>query len=755
MARARRTSNQRVPVVLQQATAECAAACLAMVLGYHGRPTTIAECRECVSVGRDGVKASTIVKVARELGLRTRAFSGEPEHFRHIELPAIVFWEFKHYVVVERWSPGRVDIVDPALGRRSLTTEEFDTGFTGIILTFEPGVRFTRGNGRSASPWRDYLGHMLAVPGARRVLTQVLGASLLLQVLGLCLPLGTKVVVDHVLPTGAADVMTVLGLGILVLVVAQVVAAHLRASLLIYLQARLDAQMMMGLFEHLLSLPVAFFQQRGTGDLLSRLYSNSVVRELLTNQTVTAVLDGSLILVYLALLLAKAPLFGLVVGAIGALQIALLAVTAPRVRALMQEDLRAASASQGYLVEALSGVVTLKASGAEHRAIDRWSNIFAAHLNVSLERNHLVASINTATGMLGMLAPLVLLYLGARLVLGGEMSLGAMLAWSALGAAALRPLASLVSVAQQLQFGAAHFARLVDLVTASPEQEAGADKKRPKLSGRIELCDVGFRYSEQSPRVLEDVSVRVEPGQKVAIVGPTGSGKTTLGMLLLGLYTPTAGEILYDGIALGELDHRALRAQFGVVLQEPGLFAGTIRENIAFTAPDLPLEEVTRAAKLADIHDEISEMPMGYETLVGERGSTLSGGQRQRIALARALASAPALLLLDEATSHLDVATEARIEQNLSALRCSRIVIAHRLSTIHDADRILVVDRGRIVEQGTHDELVGRGGIYAALIGRQLQAGPSIAAAAASARKSGAERRGEELPTSARRADVQ
>jgi ATP-binding cassette, subfamily B, bacterial len=740
---------RRVPVILQQSNADCAAACLAMILTYHGRETGVAECRECISVGRDGVKASLIAKVARELGLRTKAYSGEPEHFQHVALPAIVFWEFKHYIVVERWSPTRVDVVDPAIGRRRLTTKEFDAGFTGVIMTFEPGIHFGRRSSDTAGPWRTYLGYMLGVPGIRSVLLQVLAASLFLQVLGLVLPVSTKIVVDHVLPQGAS-LMTILGLGVAVIVLGQIITSYLRYALLIYVQARLDAQMMLGFFEHMLSLPLAFFQRRGTGDLIMRLNSNSVIREVLTNQTVAAVLDGGLILVYLTILFTQAPLFGALVLAIGAVQIAVPLLTARRVRTLLQEDIKAESASHGYLVEALTGIVTLKACGAEPQALDRWSNLFFNHLNIALKRNHLAALINVSTNALSTLAPLALLYVGAMFVLNGELSLGTMLALNALGVAVLRPLSSLVAVVQQLQFGAAHFARLFDVLDAEPEQAALKERPVPQLSGRVELRNVSFRYNASAPYVLKDISLCIEPAQKIAVVGLTGSGKTTLGMLLLGLHIPTEGEILYDGIPLSDLDYRALRGQFGVVLQEPQVFSGSVRHNIAFTRPDVPLERVARAAEQAAVHDEITQMPMKYETLLAERGTTLSGGQLQRIALARALINEPSLLLLDEATSHLDVTTEGRIERNLSQLRCTRIVIAHRLSTIRDADCILVTDGGRIVERGTHDELLRNGGAYASLIGKQMEPDAREPEASSQESASGVRRRDERSPISLR-----
>jgi ATP-binding cassette subfamily B protein len=701
---------------------ECGAACLAMVLSYYGRRTRVAECRAACEVGRDGVTARTIAAAAQRFGLRVKAFSAAPADFKYLALPAIVHWDFNHFVVVERWSPQQVEIVDPAVGRRRLTAAEFDAGFTGVLLTFEPGVHFERSSTAAAPAWRSYLQYLVRTPGAWGLLAQILGASLILQVLGLALPTFTRVLVDQVLPLHSTNVMTILGFGIVIVVLMQLVTTYLRAALMIFLQARLDAQMMLGFFEHLLTLPFRFFQQRTRGDLLLRLGNTMLIRELLTSQAISAILDGALVLVYLTIVLVQAPIFGALVLGIGALQVALLLGTTRRTHDLTQRTLATQAESQGYLVEALTGIATLKASGAEERALDHWSNLFVNHLNIALQRSRLSASVDTGLTTLRAFAPLILLWVGALRVLAGAMSLGTMLALNALAMAALIPLASLVSNGQRLQVVGAHLDRIVDVLEAEPEQDLQAVRAAPQLTGRVELQHVSFRYTPDAPLVLRDISLTIEPGQTVALVGRTGSGKSTLAMLLLGLYTPTAGELRYDGVPLQELNYRTLRRQFGVVLQEPFLFSGSIRQNIAFNDPSLSLEQVMAAAQAAAIHDEIVRLPMGYETLVAEGGSALSGGQRQRLALARALAQQPTILVLDEATSHLDVVTERLVDQQVKRLACTRIVIAHRLSTIRHADLILVLDAGAIVECGSHEELLARSGHYAALVQHQLEA---------------------------------
>jgi ATP-binding cassette subfamily B protein len=712
--------KRRVPEMRQVTAVECGAACLAMVLNYFGHATSISTVQERCGVGRDGLTALEIVKSARLYGLRVRAVSLKLDDFRYVALPAIVHWEFNHFLIVERWSSTRVDVVDPAIGRRRLTREEFDEGFTGVAILLEPAAQFERKAPEKGMTAWSYMRSLLHM---RTVLTQIIGTSLLLQVLGLGAPLLTEVVIDRILPQKDPNMLMILGIGMLILILMQGIAGFLRSSLLIYLQTRIDTDMMLNFFEHMLSLPYRFFQMRLNGDLLARVNSNLAIRDLITNQLISTLLDGGTVIVYFIILFSFSRLIAGTTLVIGFVQIVLLLITSPAIRRLTQRDLETQGKTQGYMNEILSGIATLKAAGAEQRAFARWENLFFDEMNVSLRLNYLSLVVSSIVGVVNLLSPLLLLWIGATLVINGSMTVGEMLALDTLAIQFLGPLSSLASTGQELQIIRAHFSRVADVIGTQPEQDPAQVKTMHKLRGHIELKHVSFRYDQNAPLILNDINCTIYPGQKVALVGKTGSGKSTLGKLLVGLILPTKGSILFDNIPLDQLNYQDVRSQFGVVLQESFIFSGSVKDNIALNNPDMDMERIIEAAGLAAIDEDIEKMPMGYDTLVSEGGSAFSGGQRQRLALARALAHHPALLLLDEATSALDVVTERSVEQNLSRLPCTQVIIAHRLSTIRNANVILVLDQGRIVEQGSHEQLLRGNGFYRHLIQTQLQNG--------------------------------
>lgn len=719
----------RVPVILQANRAECGVACVAMLLEHHGHRGSLHELRAVCPTGRDGVSAGAMVRAAKHLGMAASGHPVTPEVLAQVPMPVIAHWEGNHFVVVERVTPQQARVVDPRLGRRRLSREQFDAGVGKVVLQVRPPEGTPVRVERPQPFWRRYLHALVSLPGTARLLAQVLLVTVIAQLLVIAMPLATKIVVDDVTGAGASSLLTLLGTGIAVAAVAQLVTGLVRSALLVRLQGRLDTHALLGFTAHLLRLPLRYFDHRSTGDIVTRFGTIALVRDLMTSQTLASLLDAALVLTYLVILFFVDTVIALAVLAAVAAVIGLLWATTSRVRERMALDLSSQSEAQGYLVEALEGIATLKASAAENQAMTRISGLLTQWITITLRRSYLAALIDTVTTALRFLTPLLVLWLCMQRVLAGTMSPGTMLAVTWLAAAIITPLASVATNGQRLQLAGAQLQRLGDVLDTNPEPQTSNEtgpRRTDGAPGRLQLDDVSFAYDPYSPPVLRDVTLTIEPSHRVAIVGATGSGKTTLGMLVLSLYPPTAGRILLDGQSTDTLDPRTVRAQFGVVLQEPFLFTGTIAENIALHDADLPQAEIVRAAQHACLHDEIMAMPQRYATHLAQRGTGLSGGQRQRLALARALAQKPAVLLLDEATSHLDARTERRVHDNLAELPCTQIVIAHRLSTIRDADQIVVLQQGQVAEIGRHDELLARGGPYADLVQAQLDQPPTI-----------------------------
>lgn len=711
-----RARRRKVPLVLQLSKADCGAACLTMLLRFHKHQVALRDVREVCAPGRDGVTAAVIVRSAGKYGLEAKGYRAGPELIDELPLPLIAHWGPDHFLVVEQANAHHVVVLDPARGRLRLTRQEFADGLGKLVLTATPTSEFRPSRRRSAPFWRTYGAALLRLPGARRLVAQVLAISIVLQLLGLAVPAMTRVVVDDVLGVGADRLGLLLGIGIAVVVLADLVSRYLRGSLLLIAQGRLDGQVLRGLLGHLLRLPLRFFEQRRVGDLTARVNSVVMLREMLTGQVLAAAIDSALVLIYLLALAWLSLPVALAVAAAVVVQLLVLAVTTSRVRELMSRDIATYADVQSYLVEVLGAVSMIKAGGQERKVARRWSQVAMEWLAASMQRLHLSALIDALSSPLRILTPLLALLIGMGQVLSGGVSAGTMLAAVWLAAAVMVPLTTLLGNGQRLQLAGAQLERLADVLQAEPERESSSAVP-PALDQPIRLEQVGYRYDDYSPPALREVSCTIEPGQRVAIVGSTAAGKTTLAMLLLGLYQPTQGRIVYG---TPDADSRLLRNEVGAVLQDPVLFSGSLRENITLGDDDIDDATLTDALRIACLDEDVARMPLGLDTRLSERGSGLSGGQRQRLAIARAIARRPRLLVLDEATSHLDATTERAITARLRELNCTQVVIAHRVSTIRDCDLIVVLEKGSLVEAGRHDELLARGGRYAALVRDQL-----------------------------------
>ena len=691
----------RVPFIPQMEAAECGAASLAMVMAAHGHHVPLLEVRKACGVSRDGASALAILHAARRYGFEARGVRVDPEDLSQLPLPAILHWEFNHFLVLEKVRRRTATLTDPATGRATAPLERLDKSFTGVALVVTPGKAFTP-RPAAASTLGRY------APILRQIapnLGQVVGASLLFQMVGLLFPVGTQLLLDRVISPRQTAWLWGLGLGLGTAAIARALLMVIRSWIVGGIQITWDLSLMTRFLDHLLHLPLDFFHQRRTGDLIHRMQSNAVMRDLLSSRSVSVVLDSFFVVLSLALLVAYDRPLGSIVLLLAGVRMAALGVLRNRIRQIASVELATEGRQDGSLLEALTPTETVRATEAERRMLDRFSDSLIERVNQALRRRRLELTSRQLLILFDGLILGVICLIGGRRVAAEQMTVGVFGAFLTVQQLFLGPLDSVVAGMVEAQLAIAHLFRLDDVMETPREPTGSADPGR--IRGGVSLERVSFRYAPTAPLAVRDVTLSVRPGEKLALVGSSGAGKTTLAHLLLGAYLPTQGSIRFDGRDLRELDLPRLRRQLGVVLQEPFLFDDTVWANIAL--PDvLPLERIKQVAKLACIDDVIEALPQGYLTRIGENGKRLSAGQRQRLCLARALAHGPAILLLDEATSALDTETEAQVHSNLASLGCTRIVIAHRMATVRDADRILLLEDGQIVEEGPFRSLARR-----------------------------------------------
>ncbi|WP_025692286.1 peptidase domain-containing ABC transporter [Paenibacillus zanthoxyli] len=698
--------RKRAPFIEQMEDAECGIACIAMVLGYYGCFVTLHEIRERFGLSRGGSSLLQLINIGSGYSMRCKGFKAGFGQIKNLPLPAIAHWEEKHFVVIERVGTRSVTIVDPSFGRKRISREEAEARYSGHILCLAPEESLQPR--KAKNKWRFFIELALKQP---KWLISILGVSLILQSFGLIAPQLTAYITDHLLLDSSQDKFAVIGAALLSLFIFYELFSILRGWFLAKLQSSMDLLMMTTFIGKLFHLPYSFFESRTGGELLFRTNANVYIRQILSNRMVTIIIDFILLISYAVLMLVRSTGLGAVVIGVGIGIFSILIVTTMITQQFASREITEQSRTQSFLAECIYGITDIKLLGAEQHLLGSWSQLFRNQLSTTQRRSIWISLLDSFSSGIQFIMPLLLLWAGSGAVMQGTMTLGGLLGFNALAAAFMIPIVSLGSAYTQLLSVGSYLQRIHDVVEARSEQEEGGEEVA-SLQGKIEMNHVSYRYSAFSPYVLQDVHLCIEPGEKVAIVGPSGSGKSTLAKLLLGLYRTTEGEILYDGRPIDQLEFASLRRNIGAVLQDTKLFQRTIEDNIRMLDEQISIEQVVEASMTANIHDEIMKLPLSYATIVSENGGSLSGGQRQRLLLARALVNRPQVLLLDEATSALDNLAQAEIDRALSAMNCTRIIIAHRLSTVINADRIIVMNEGHIVETGTHHQLLAQQGLY-------------------------------------------
>jgi len=687
--------RSRLPMLLQTEGAECGLACLAMVASHFGANLDLPQARSRFSVSLKGTTMADLVRMAGTLGLTARALKAEPEQLSQLQLPAILHWDFNHFVVLAEVRGDEAVLHDPAHGRRRVSLAELSGHFTGVALELQPGAAFAPIAPKPALRWRDLFGHVV---GLKRSLAQILMLALGLELLNLLSPFLLQWTVDGVIVSADRDLLITLGLGFGLLVLLQVMVGALRSWAVLYLSSSLNVQWLTQVFAHLLRLPLAWFEKRHIGDVLSRFSSVQQIQRTLSTRFAEALLDGCMVVLTLAMMAVYSPRLSaialLAVAGYGALRWAFF----KPLREASQEQLVHEARQNTHFLESLRGAQAIKLFNAQAERASGFANRVVEQMNAGIATRRLDLWMGVANKLLFGLERVAIVWLGAAQVLDRQLSVGMLFAFLAYKEQFSSRLAGLIDKLVELRMLRLQGERLADIVLTAPEPLEDLPAASALAAETLELHGLHFRYADGEPEVIANCSLRIEPGESVAIVGPSGCGKTTLLKLLLGIHVPQQGELRVGGQPLAKLGMAAWRARIGTVMQDDQLFTGSIADNISFFDPHADPDWVTQCARLACVDEEISAMPMGYQSLIGDMGSSLSGGQRQRVLLARALYKRPAFLFLDEATSALDVEKERQVNASLRQLSLTRIVIAHRPETIAAAQRVVALHGGRVAQ---------------------------------------------------------
>ncbi len=715
---------KRFQLVEQAEEMDCGAACLAMICKHYKIGMSLGKLREMANVTTEGATMESLAHVGETLHFQTKGVRASYGSLKGFDLPFIAHWEGFHYVIVYGISKSHIWLADPGAGFRKLTRTEFEKGWTGNCLLFSPTAA-TRETRATETPWSRFFGYIKPM---KTIMRDLLLAALIMQLLGLASPIILQNILDRVIVHQNVHLLNMMIMGLVSAMLFSQLTEYVSAYLSNFMARKMDFAMISHFYQHVLSLPVDFFSRRKTGDIVARFQENETVRSFMTESSIGTILNTIMVSIYMIVLFKYSASLTFVLLAFLIPIILLTLAATPKYKDYARKSFYAEAEAESLLMESLSGAESIKAMAVERNMRIKWEQKYTSSLDIKFRTEMFTSAINGLSELLKGAATIAILWFGAHMVLKNEFTIGQMIAYNGIVGAVMTPLLGLVGVWDELQETLVSMERLGDVLDLEEEQHGVSASSRiilPDLDGNIEMKNIYFRYGGDSNTeyILENISLTIPEGSTVAIVGSSGSGKTTLAKLLVGLYKPTEGSISICDCDIGSLDLSYYRRHIGYVMQNNLLFAGTISENIAMGVRNIDQRQVVKCAKLADAHGFISNLPLGYEQVIGERGVGLSGGQNQRLCIARALYNDPKLLIFDEATSALDGESEYQIQTNLSTILKDRtaVVIAHRLSTVIEADRIFVLYKGKLAEQGSHEELVNRQGMYYQLFKNQLQ----------------------------------
>lgn len=686
----------KLPVILQAEAAECGLACLAMVAGFHGYQTSLTELRRKFSVSLKGVNLKSLSVAADRLGLSARGLRCDLEDLHQLKTPCILHWGLNHFVVLKQAGKTKITIHDPARGKRQMLISEVSKHFTGVVLELTPTPDFEKKEEKERVKIMDLWSKMT---GFIPVIMQIIAITVVLQVFAVLSPLVNQLVVDEAIAKGDASFLKVIILGFSVLLFVQTAIGVLRSYISMYFGTLLNFQMRSNMLRHLMRLEAEFFEKRHMGDIMSRMGSLGPVQNLFTSAFITILLDGVMAIATGIVMFLYSPLLAGVVCGIILLSLIVRLASFPYVLRVSEEQIQKDADLQTISLETIRGARAIKIFGREQERHAHWQNSYADSVNVGLRLQRFGIASGAANGIVFGLLELGIYYLGAMLVINQSLTLGMFFAFQSYRGQFSGRINSLIGLYFSFRTVGLHLERLADIVYA--DQEKGVDAPLmigKKLSGRIRIQDLRFRYGDNEPWVLDGVNLTVNPGDRVALTGPSGGGKTTLLKQFIGLHNPNEGEILYDGRPLSSTGVRAIRNQIGVVMQDDRLLSGSLYDNISFFDPEMDAEKVEACARAAFVYSDIMDMPMGFQSLVGDMGSILSGGQKQRVLLARALYNGPRILFLDEGTANLDPTSEKKVVSLLAQLPITQIIVAHRPAAIQTCNRVFHVENGKVRE---------------------------------------------------------